>query len=592
MSDHPVISTRVKVARWILPQDVTELGAAELDARATALSSALKLHPVAARVLVSRGHDTALKATDFLADALSGLPDPFLMKGMGGAVERLAAAIAIQESVTLYGDYDVDGVSSTALLSTFLGQVGLNARTYIPHRIDEGYGLNLAAIERLAAEGTKLLITLDCGITAHAEILRAGELGLDVVVVDHHAVPDTMPAAVAVLNPLQPGCDYPTKWLCAGGVTFNLCMALRKLLRERGAFSERAEPNLKQLLDFVALATVADVVPLTGANRILVTHGLKELSEARRPGIRALKDVAGIEGQDVSASHVGFRLGPRINAAGRLDDASLGLQCLLAKDYESALPLARALDGANAERQLIEKSMLAQAIAQADAAVARGARGLVLASADWHPGIVGIVASRIVERHHRPTVMIALKDGIGKGSARSIDRFHLHDALSACASRFLRFGGHKAAAGLTIAEEQLDAFREDFERLALERLGPEDLEAKCRVDAVVDPRELDEAAVSALRAMAPFGFGNPEPTLALLGQRATSRVLSNKVAGEPGHLKLRLNGAPALDVIGFRQAPLAALAEEPVDLAFRVDVDEYRGERRLSLKVSALRSSR
>ncbi|MEK7830638.1 MAG: DHH family phosphoesterase, partial [Acidobacteriota bacterium] len=305
---------------------------------------------------------------------------------MKAAVDRLARAIQFQENVTLYGDYDVDGVSSTAQLATFLEQVGLSVRCYIPHRLDEGYGLNAAAIEKLAAEGTKLLVTLDCGITSHAEIQQANRLGLDCIIIDHHAVPEVMPEALAVLNPLQPGCEYPTKWLCAGGVTFNVCMAMRKHLRERGWFQSRPEPNLKQLLDLVALATVADVVPLTGANRILVTHGLTQLTAGHRPGIRALKDVAGLGGEAVTAGQVGFRLGPRINAAGRLDDASVGLRCLLAKTVEQAMPLARALDAANAERQQIEKQILAEAITQSDEYIARGATGLVLASRDWHPG--------------------------------------------------------------------------------------------------------------------------------------------------------------------------------------------------------------
>ncbi len=577
--------------RWVFPKDKPELASLDLEQAALEVGEALRLHPVAARVLVGRGYTSADAATRFLSDALTELPDPFTMKGLPAAVDRLVRAIAAKESVTLYGDYDVDGVSSTALLTSFLRQVGLEPRTYIPHRLGEGYGLNRAAIERLAAEGTKLLVTLDCGITSHAEIERANELGVDVVVVDHHAVPETMPPAVAVLNPLQPGCEYPTKWLCAGGVTFNLCMGLRKVLREQGAFAGKQEPNLKQLLDLVALATVADVVPLTGANRVLVTHGLKELTAGRRPGVRALKDVADVGTAEVTASTVGFRLGPRINAAGRLDDASVGLQCLLAKDYESALPLARALDSANAERQQIERAMLASAIAQAEAAVARGVRGLVLSSPDWHPGVVGIVASRIVERFHRPAVLIGVHEGVGKGSARSIEGFHLHDALKASSGSLTRFGGHKAAAGLTIDPARISEFTRAFEAITFERLDDAALVPRCRVDAVVQAKDLDEAAVSALQGLAPFGMGNPEPVLALRGQVARPRILQNKAAGEPGHLKLALEAAPAFDVIGFRLADAAPLTEGPVDLAFKVSIDEFRGVRRLSLKLSSLRAS-
>lgn len=563
----------------------------ELDDAARVVGEALKLPSIVAKVLVARGYRTAGDASKFLSDALTELPDPFTMKGLPQAVERLLRAITTRETVTLYGDYDVDGVSSTALLTTFLRQVGLEVRTYIPHRLGEGYGLNRAAIERIAAEGSTLLVTLDCGITSHAEIERANELGLNVVVVDHHAVPAVMPPAVAVLNPLQPGCDYPTKWLCAGGVTFNLCMGLRKHLREQGFFAGKQEPNLKQLLDLVALATVADVVPLTGANRVLVTHGLKELTAGRRPGVRALKDVAEVGGLEITAGTVGFRLGPRINAAGRLDDASVGLQCLLSKDYESALPLARALDAANAERQQIERSMLNAAIEQAEAAVARGARGLVLSSPNWHPGVVGIVASRIVERFHRPTILIGVHDGVGKGSARSIEGFHLYDAIKSVSHHLSRFGGHKAAAGLSIDPAKLDAFRADFERVAGELLDDAALVPRQRIDALVSAGELSEDTVNALQKLAPFGMGNPEPILAMQGQVASPRVLQNKTPGEPGHLKLTLEAAPAFDVIGFRQAEKAELTERPIDLAFKVDVDEFRGVRRLSLKLSALRAA-
>ncbi len=556
-----------------------------------ALASALSLHPVAARVLISRGYGTEETARAFLSESLTDLPDPFRMKGMFAAVQRIARAITDQHTVTLYGDYDVDGVSSTALLSSFLRDAGLSVRTYIPHRLGEGYGLNLPAIERIAAEGTHLLITLDCGITSHAEVARACALGLDVIVVDHHAVPETMPPALAVLNPLQPGCDYPTKWLCAGGVTFNLCMGLRKTLRERGFFNAtRPEPNLKQYLDLVALATIADVVPLVGANRIFVTHGLRELSFSRRPGVRALKEVADLSGAEVSAGQVGFRLGPRINAAGRLDDASIGLQLLLSKTFEEAAPLAKLLDAANAERQQIERSMVQAAIEQAEASMLRGVRGLVLADESWHPGVVGIVASRMVERFHRPTVVIGSYQGTWRGSGRSVDGFHLYDSLKACEHHLAKFGGHKAAAGLSIDPLKLQAFRDEFERVTHESLGDDNLSPRCRIDAVVNPAELTEETVKSLQKLAPFGMGNPEPVLAAKQLKANPRLLPNKTLGEPDHLKLSLESAPKFDVIGFRFAEKAALTEGPIDLAFQVSIEVFRGVSRLSLKLKDLRA--
>lgn len=574
-----------KPLKWVWP-------AADVEGDVAArLSKELGLHPLAARVLANRGYQTPEAAQGFLSDALTGLPDPFLMKGLPAAVERILRAIDRQEHMTLWGDYDVDGVCSTALLTTFLRDVGLTPRTYIPHRLGEGYGLNSTAIEKLAQEGTQLLVTLDCGITSHAEIAKANALGLEVIVVDHHAVPETMPPAVAVLNPLQPGCEYPTKWLCAGGVTFNLCMALRKSLRERGHFATRPEPNLKQLLDLVALATVADVVPLTGANRILVRHGLEILTAAARPGVRALKEVSQLSGARMTAGHVGFRLGPRINAAGRLDDASVGLQLLLCRDLETARPLAQKLDAANAERQQIERNMLQGAIDQAQGFVDRGAKGLVLAQEGWHPGVVGIVASRVVERFHRPTVLIGSHDGTWRGSARSIEGFHLYDALKTCEGFLTKFGGHKAAAGLSIDPSRLEDFRAAFENVTGERLTDEQLVPRQRVDAVVLPRELDVKAVEALQTLAPFGMGNPEPVLAVRRAVTSPRVLENKTPGLPGHLKLSLEAAPQLDCIGFGFAELAPLTEAPVDLAFQVAVDEYLGRERVGLKLKALQAT-
>jgi single-stranded-DNA-specific exonuclease len=568
--------------RWVLPEPDEE--------KSARLAAELGLHPLAARVLVARGFTQAPAVQAFLADRLADLPDPALMKGMAEAVPALVRAIRGNAKITLYGDYDVDGVCSTALLALFLRQLGAQVATYIPHRIGEGYGLNLEAIERLAADGTRLLVTLDCGITSVAEVARARALGLQVVIVDHHTVPQTLPPALAILNPHQVGCDYPTKHLCAAGVAFNLCLGVRRQLREEGFFAAHPEPNLRESMDLVALATIADVVPLTGANRVLVKAGLAELSAARRPGIWALKEVSGLEPEAaIGAGQVGFRLAPRINAAGRMDDASVGLRLLCAPSLEEARPLAKVLDQANAERQSVEQEILTAAFAQAETRSA--ARGLVLHSDAWHPGVIGIVASRVVERFHRPTVLIAMKDGEGRGSARSIEGFHMVDALGACAEHLTRYGGHKQAAGLSISGERLEAFRTAFEAHAAACLGEEDLTPRCRVDAVLSPGELDEPAVAAVQALGPFGNGNPEPTFATRRQVVMPRVLANKRQGAPGHLKLRLEAAPRLDAIGFSLADRLPLTEGPVDLAFHVGVDEYRGVRKIALRIKDLRAS-
>jgi len=573
--------------RWVFPGGDRDVEVQRRAARRLAIE--LGLDPLAARVLVARGVSEPQEAARFLSHELTDLPDPFRMKGMSAAVERLTRAIVRQEKVTLYGDYDVDGVCSTALLSLFLDAVGASPQTYIPHRIDEGYGLNIRAVERIAQEGTRLLVSLDCGITSVAEVARARDLGMEVVIVDHHTVPGTLPEATAVLNPHQPGCEYPTRALCAAGVAFNLVMALRRSLRTLGWFERRPEPALKPLMDLVALATVCDVVPLTGANRILVRHGLEALGRAARPGIRALKEVAGLEPEGaVSAGQVGFRLGPRINAAGRLDDASVGLQLLRTRNLSEARDLADRLDRENEARQKIERQMLVEAVAQAEER--QGARGLVLWAEGWHPGVVGIVAARVVERFHKPTLIIGVQGGVGKGSARSVEGFHLVEALTECAEHLSRFGGHRHAAGVTLEAQRLHDFRRAFEAVAARQLREEDLEARCRVDVVVQPEELTERAVGALAALGPFGAGNPEPTFVAESLRAQGRIVTAKNGGV-AHLKLVLPSAPALDTIGFGMGPRLPEVDGPVDLAFQPSVETWNGRTRVSLKLRDLRAA-
>jgi single-stranded-DNA-specific exonuclease len=606
------------------------------EAAADRLARALSLHPLAARVLVSRGLAEPGAAGRFLAPRLEDLPDPFSMKGMEAAVERVVRAVEAGEPVACYGDYDVDGVTSTTLLSGFLSAAGARVVTYVPHRLAEGYGLNSAAVgrlaadgvrllvtldcgitsvaeveearrlgvdvvvvdhhtvpvdlpaavERLAADGVKLLVTLDCGITAASEVRAAAALGVDAVVVDHHTVPVELPAAAAILNPHQPGCAYPTKDLAAVGVTFALLMALRRALRERGRFGpSRPEPNLREALDLVALGTVADVVPLVGANRILVRWGLETLARSRRAGVRALKRVAGIpDGAPVTAGQVGFRLGPRINAAGRLDDAGRGVRLLLTGDAAEAEALAAELDRENQARQEIERRILDEALEDATARVRAGARGLVLARDGWHAGVVGIVASRVAERFHRPSVLVAMAGDEGKGSGRSVDGFHLYDALAACAPHLARFGGHRHAAGVTVERARLDAFREAFEAHARERLADDDLVPRCRIDGWVAEGDVTDRAAEDLARLGPFGAGHPEPVFALRGAASRART----VGAEGAHLKLALG---RLDAIGFGMGDRLAACAGPLDAAFTIGFDEWDGARRLQLRLRDVRPS-
>jgi len=568
--------------RWVFPRD------SEVDAHS--LAAALKLHPLAAQVLINRGHRTEEQASTFLSDRLGDLPDPSLLKDMPKAVERVSRALREKEKITLYGDYDVDGVCSTSLLYLFLRRLGARVATYIPRRLGEGYGLNAPAVEKIAADGTSLLVTLDCGITSNAEVVHANGLGLDVVIVDHHQVPPSPPPAFAILNPHQPGCGYPTRNLCAAGVAFNLCLALRRRLREENAFQSCKEPNLRSMLDLVALATIADVMPLTGANRILVKHGLEVLSAPKRPGICALKEVSGLAAHaPVGAGTVGFRLAPRINAAGRLDDASVGLRLLCSENPSEARDLAQALDAANRERREIEQGILDEALQQAQSRMP-WAKGLVLTSERWHPGVIGIVAARVVERFHRPTVMIALEHPVGRGSARSIEGFHLFKALQECSEHLAKFGGHQHAAGLSIAPDRLSAFTEAFDRTAARQLNDDDLVPRCRVDACVSINELNEDAVRGVEVLSPFGNGNPEPVFATRKLRCRPRVLSSRDQ-QSAHLKLAFETAPHLSAIGFGMGNRIEVAQQPVDLAFQVRLEEWMGVPRVSLRLRDIRAA-
>ncbi len=550
---------------------------------AGALAAALGLPPIAARILASRGISTPEEAERFLSVRIQDLPDPFSMKGMLRAVERLSRAIAKHEKVMVYGDYDVDGVTSTSLLVSFLEATGADVGYYVPHRLVEGYGLNGSAVDKLAQAGTQLIVTVDCGVTAVEEVDRAAQAGVDVVVVDHHQAPAELPRAVAMLNPHQPGCPFPSKDLAAVGVTFHLLMALRKRLREEGLFRTRPEPNLRAYLDLVALGTIADVVPLLGANRILVAHGLQELEKSARPGVRALKEVAQIAQGPVTSGQVGFKLGPRINAAGRLDDAGTAVELLLATDTSRARSLAATLDRANQERREIEQEITEQALLQAKGHL-DGKRGLVLYAEGWHPGVVGIVASRIVERYHRPTVVLGVDGASAKGSCRSIEAFDMYAGLGRCREHLVKFGGHHHAAGVHLEAKEIPAFARAFEDEALRQLSPEDLVPSMRIDADIHATDATLELAQALARLAPFGMGNPEPVLAAEVQGLEARVLPAK-SGPADHLKFALGPA---DAIAFGMGEKLGVLRQRAQVAFQLTVDTWNGRTRASARVKAI----
>lgn len=554
----------------------------EADGAAVEALSRSGVPPLLARLLVNRGIAEPQAASSYLSPTLSTLHDPLLLSGMEKAVDRLCLALSRGERVCVHGDYDVDGVTSVALLVSFFRAVGFDCFSYIPKRLTEGYGLSGHGVKTAADAGAKVMVTVDCGISSVAEAMLCREAGIDLIVTDHHAPPDELPDAHAVVNPLQPGCRFPFKSLAGVGVAFHLVIALRAKLRALGRFRGN-EPDLREYLDLVALGTVADVVPLLGANRVLVSYGLKQLSASKRAGVQALKKVAGVSGE-VGCGTVGFRLAPRINAAGRLEDAALGLELLLTGDGEKAKAIAAALDDSNAERQTIERATLEEARAMLADGACRGRKSIVLGSKLWHPGVVGIVASRIAELFHRPVILFALEDGTGRGSGRSIPRFHLLDAIRSCADHLLRYGGHSHAAGLSIAEEELERFALSFDEVAAGALDAEALTPVVAFDAELAPVEVTEALPLELERMKPYGMGNPEPVFLLKGAEVVdSRVLNG------GHLKLRLSrDRRSFDAIAFGLGE-KGVPSDRIDILFSPSINEWNGRKSLQLIVKDMR---
>jgi single-stranded-DNA-specific exonuclease len=544
------------------------------------------IHPVVAAVLAGRNIVSASDVSQFLNPQLVNIIDPMQMKGMQDAVSRLVRARFASEKVFIYGDYDVDGITGTALLVSFLRATGFNCSYFIPNRFDDGYGLNSDAILQIRKLGADLIISVDCGITAVAEAELCREIGVDLIIVDHHTPLEKIPQAAAVLNPLQPGCEYPFKQLAGVGVAFNLMVALRGELRSQGYFKGKVEPDLRYWLDLVAMGTIADVVPLTGQNRIYAYHGLKQLSASSKAGVSALKKVAGIT-EEVSCGQVGFRLAPRLNAAGRMESAVPGVELLLSDDPQMTMQIATELDSANSERQSVERAILDEAVRMVESSGRYpGCYSLVLASENWHQGVIGIVASRLVERYNRPVILIAINsDGTGKGSGRSISGFHLLDALNPCADLLDRFGGHRYAAGVALQADNIEAFTNKFEKIAAAKLSNDDLIPRLEIDSEVQPEELNQELVAGLKKLEPFGSGNPEPVMLLKGLSVTDK----RVVGE-GHLKLRLTcKGRSFNAIAFRMTDREL--DRVVDVAFFPEMNVWNGSSTLQLRVKDIRSS-
>ena len=547
---------------------------------ATALAAALRIPPLLAQVLAARGINDPSRAHRILARRLQDLPDPSQIPDLERAVIRIMEALRADEPIAVFGDYDVDGVTATALVFHFLASLGGKVRWYLPHRLREGYGLNPKAMAELKQRGTRLVISVDCGSSDHETLRFAAELGLEVIVTDHHQLPEAAPGPIALVNPKRLTDANELRHLAGVGVAFYLVSLLRTRLRRSGRWDHGNQPNLKRYLDWVALGTLADAAPLTTANRILTAAGLGILSETSGPGIRALKEVSGLAGSQVSAWDVLFRLGPRLNAAGRLGRADLALRLLLAEDLEEARGLAAELDELNRRRQALEEQTLAEALAQIEAdGQFVNRRALVLASPAWHKGLLGLAAARLTERFARPAILLTRGGHGWEGSGRSPVGIDLYQALHSCRAHLCRFGGHQLAAGLSLAVEQLSSFRAALEE-TLSQL--DDVHQPPRkADTGAHLGEITPAFASCLERMGPFGEGNPEPIFCCEHFRVDSlQVLKGR------HLRLRLSqGDARLDAIGFDLATPRQPPSSLKRLFFSPTWNSWRGERRLELQL-------
>ncbi|MCO4770896.1 MAG: single-stranded-DNA-specific exonuclease RecJ [Deltaproteobacteria bacterium] len=545
------------------------------------------MRPLIARLIANRGVPEE-KAAAWIAPSLRSLPDPRGLTDMDAAADRLIAAIDSGESVVVHGDYDVDGCTSTAVLVHLLRRLGGNVDWYAPHRIRDGYGIQAATMRRLAEQGAKVVITCDNGTSANEAIAVGNEHGIDTVVVDHHRLPDVLPEAHAILNPKRDGAGNPFEDLAAVGVSFMLAIALRSKLRDRGDFADREEPDLRDYLPTVALGTVADLAPLHGVNRILVSAGLRLMSKARHPGLSALREVARLSPEEpIKASHLGFQLGPRINAAGRLDEAARAVELLLTEDEGAAQELAQLLDQTNTRRRELEQRVYEDSLRQAEELDLDGPGGLVLWSEDWHPGVIGIVASKVMRHFWRPTLLLSVRDGVAVGSGRAIPGIDLFAVLREHQEVFERYGGHRAAAGVTVKLERLEELRELFASQAFAHVEGAHWEPSVLADAEVRVHEVDWDLFHTLRRLAPFGLGNAEPCFLARGLHA---IGAKELSGGRG-LRMRLRGdrGAAITAVGWDLGLGLADLDGPVDALFTVQENVWRGRSSLELRLRELR---
>lgn len=547
-------------------------------------------------LMVKKGIYTKDDLELFLQGSLKALRNPFELKDMERAAERIAKAVMEHESICIYGDYDVDGVTATAIMYIFLMQCGANVSYYIPNRLEEGYGLNKDAITEIASKGTNLIITVDCGISAVDEVLKANELGMDIIITDHHQPSSQLPvAAYAMINPMRADDTYPNKTLAGVGVAFKVIMALRFTLRKYNFFQKEA-PNIANLLDIVTLGTIADVMPLVDENRIFVRYGLELMSgDNVRIGIDELKKV--IEGLNTSYKmktyNIGFQIAPRINAMGRMASSDKSLKLLITQNRAEAKQLAGHLDSENKYRQMIEREILQQTFDIIEIErYAEKEGGIVVASDNWHPGVIGIVASRVVDKYYRPTIILTDDNGVYKGSARSIPGFHLYDGLNSLSDLLISFGGHKYAAGVKIAKENLEEFRKRFNEVVNNALTKDDFIPEINIDAEIQAKDITSDIMKWLEKLEPYGQDNKEPVFYM--KNVTKYQKESFVGKDNNHLKcfFEKNGV-IFDAIGFNMKEYEKLLAENnnFDILFTLVHNNWKNTKTIQLNLKDIKKS-
>ena len=548
---------------------------------AEALGRSLHVHPLVAQVLHNRGLDDPVVAGKFLDPKLTDLYDPELLSGAVEAARRIAHAVSAGQKIVIYGDYDVDGITGTAILHAILRMVGANVDYYVPHRIEEGYGLNIEAVDKLIADGAELMVTVDCGISAVQPVARAAAAGLEVIVTDHHSAGSELPPALAIVHPSLPGGEYPNANLAGAGVAFKLAWQVARTICGSNRVDEKMRQFLLDATCFAALGTIADVVPLLGENRVLAKYGLSGLSGTEHVGLRALLASASLVGKKLDAYDVGFVLGPRLNAAGRMGHASLAVEMLTGASAERSSEIARYLEEQNTERRKVQDEITAEAVEmiESDRLDAPGRHAIVVGSESWHGGVIGIVASRLVGRFDRPAIVFSLREDSAQGSARSIEGFNMYTALTACGEHIEGFGGHAMAAGLTIDRRKLEAFGDAFVSYASSHISDEQLTPVLKIDAAVTLANLSYDTVRNMSKMAPFGRGNAAPVVVVKGCRVLAEPRRIGRSGTTISMTLG-HEAASMRAVGFQMGDLAEVlvGVNAVDVAFEPQLNTFRGQ--------------